>query len=129
MIKINNIEYNEFETKISWENFLVSFHGHKRTGIAPFITFYVNNTFIGLEFTFSKEMFENTELGIKTNIKEYISDVTFEDEKGWISINDEQYECNIIRINEKNFHIIFQIIAHDFDEEFDIFIDDEIEIL
>lgn len=129
MIKINNIEYNEFETKISWGNFLVSSHSHKRTGIAPFITFYVDNTFIGLEFIFSKEMFENTDLGIKTNIKEYISDVTFEDEKGWISINAEQYECNIIRINEKNFHIIFQIIAHDFDEEFDIFIDDEIEIL
>lgn len=129
MIKINNIEYNEFETKISWGNFLVSSHGYKRTGIAPFIIFYVNNIFIGLEFTFSKEMFEDTELGIKTNIKKYISDVTFENEKGCISINDGQYECNIIRINEKSFHIIFQIVAHDLDEEFDIFIDDEIEIL
>lgn len=129
MIIINNIEYNEFETKISWGNFLVSSYGYKRTGIAPFITFYVDNTFIGLEFTFSKEMFENTALGIKTDIKEYISDVTFEDEKGWLSINDGQYECNIIRINEKNFRIIFHIIAHDLDDEFDIFIDDEIEIL
>lgn len=129
MIRINNIEYNKFETEISWKNFLVSSYGHKRTGIAPFITFCINNMFIGLELTFSKEMFENTVLWIKTDIKEYISDVTFEDEKGWLSINDGQYECNIIRINEKNFHIIFHIIAYDLDDEFDIFIDDEIEIL
>ncbi len=129
MIKINNIEYNKFETKISWGNFSVSSYGHRRTGIAPFITFYVNNTFIGLEFTFSKEMFENTAFGIKTDIKKYISDVTFEDENGWISINDGQYDCNIIRINEKKFHIIFHIIAHDLDDEYDIFIDDEIKIL
>lgn len=129
MIKINNIEYNEFETKISWGNFLVSYYGYKRTGIAPFITFYVNNTFIGLEFTFSKEMFENTKLGIKTNIKKYISDVTFEDEKEWISINDGQYECNITKINEKIFHINFYIIAYNLDDKYDITIDDEIEIL
>lgn len=129
MIRINNIVYNKFETKISWGNFLVSSYGYKRTGVAPFITFYVNNIFIGLEFTFSKEMFENTVIGIKTDIKEYISDVIFKDEKGWLSINDGQYECNIIRINEKNFHIIFHIIAHDLDDEFDIFIDDAIEIL
>ncbi len=130
MIKINNIEYNKFETKILWGNFSVSSYGHKRTGIAPFITFNVNNTFIGLEFTFSKEMFENTAFGIKTDIKEYITDVTFEDEKGWISIIIYgQYDCNIIRINEKKFHIIFHIIAHYFDDEYDILIDDEIEIL
>ncbi len=129
MIKINNIEYNKYETNISWGNFFSSSYGHKRTGIAPFITFYVNNTYIGIEFTFSKEMFENTVFGIKNDIKEYISDVTFEDENGWISINDGQCDCNIIRINAKKFHILFHIIAHDLDDEFDIFIDDEIEIL
>lgn len=69
MIKINNIEYKEFETKISWGKFLVANSGHKRTGISPSITFLVDNIFIELEFTFSKEMFENTVLDIKTNKK------------------------------------------------------------
>lgn len=129
MIRINNIEYNKFETKILWGKFSVSSNDHKRYGIAPFISFCVNNMFIGLELTFSKEMFINTVLGIETDIKKYISDITFEDENGWLSINDGQYECNIIRVDKKNFHIIFHIIAHDLDDKFDIFIDDEIKIL
>lgn len=129
MIKINNLEYNKFEIKISWGNFSVSSYGHKRNGIAPFITFHINNIFIGLEFNFSKEMFENTKIGTKADMKKYISDITFEDEKGWISINDGQYDCNITRINDKKFHITFHIIAYDLDDKYDIFIDDNIDIL
>lgn len=56
---------------------------------------------IGLKFTFSKEMFENTTLGIDN-------------------------ECKLIRIDEKTFHIIFQITAHDLNDKFNIFIDDKI---
>jgi len=74
-------------------------------------------------------MFENTALRTKTDIKRYISDISYEDEKGWISINDGQYECNITRISDKDFRINFHVLAHDLDDEYDIFIEDVIEIL
>lgn len=129
MIKINNIEYNKFETDISWGKFTLYSNGQKRTGIAPFITFYVDDMLIGLELTFTKDMFEDAQIGVETDIKKYISDITFEDEKGWISINDGQCHCNITRISKDRFHIDFHIIGHDLDDKFNILIDDEIDIL
>lgn len=129
MIKINDKEFKEFEEKILWGTFSAVTNGQKRNGIAPRIMFCINNTLIGLELTFSKEMFENIELKTKTNIKRYISDVTYEDEKGWISIVDGQYNCDITRINDKDFQLEFHIIAHELDDIFDIFIEDIIEIL
>lgn len=129
MILVNDLEYNKFETKILWGNFFVNYSGKKRCGIAPFITFHFDDIVIGLEFTFSKEMFENTSVGIKTDIKEYISDITFEDKKGWISINDGQYDCSLTRINEKNFNIKFHILAYDNDDKYEIVIDENTVIL
>ena len=42
MIKINNKQYNNCHTEITWENFNVSNeNGRKRTGEAPFITFHI----------------------------------------------------------------------------------------
>ena len=90
--------------KYHGENFSVSHHGKIRKGIAPFITFNIDNDkFVGLEFTFSDEMFKQMKVNIKTNVKEYISDVVYEDVRGWISIINSEYDCDITRIDEKNF--------------------------
>ncbi len=62
--------------------------------------------------------------------KKYITDILFEDEKGWISIiGDGKYDCNIIRINERRFNLNFQITSYDMDGGYNIFIDDNIDIL
>lgn len=126
MIKINDKEYSNYNIKITWENFLVSSYNKKRTGIAPFITFNIENRiFIGLEFTFSKEMFENTKLNTRTNITEYLSDILYEDEKGWISIITGKYDCSITRTSENIFKIEFFVEAGDLN----IIIDTDIELL
>jgi len=110
MIIINNQEYNNYEIKIDWSNFSVYSNGKRRIGIAPFITFNIeNNIFIGLEFTFSKEMFKDLELNKKINVEQYISDIVYEDEEGWISIINQEYNCNITRKDEINFKIEFCI--------------------
>ena len=111
MIKINDKQYNHYQIKITWENFNVSDeNGKKRSGKAPFITFHLeNNILIGLEFTFSQVMFLNTKINIKTNIKEYISDIVFENEEGWSSFILEKYHGNITRINEKTFRLDFYV--------------------
>ncbi len=129
MLKINNIKYNKFETKISWETFSVTTNGRSKTGISPFIAFNVDNILIGLELTFSKEMFESIEIGIKTDIKKYISDITYEDNHGWISIIDGEYDCSVIRKSANIFHINFHVIANDSNDEYDIVIDDELTLL
>lgn len=112
MIIINNKEYTNYNIKVSWGEFSVSHHGKRRKGIAPFITFNIDNDkFVGLEFIFSDEMFKQMKVNIKTNIKEYISDVLYEDKRGWVSIINSAYDCYITRIDDKNFEINFNIKA------------------
>lgn len=128
MIKINNKEYKYGEFEISWGEFFDYTGEIQRTGIAPRISFNIYDIFIELELTFSKEMFENTNIGIKTDISSYVSDIAFEDKDGWLSINDGKYNLFITRINEKKFNIDFNINAHDLDEEFNIIINEDIDI-
>lgn len=110
MIIINDEKYDDFGVEITWGNFSVTSHGKRRTGISPFISFNIeNNRSIALEFTFSDEMFKQMKVNIKTNVKEYISDILYADERGWISAIDDKYECNITRINEKCFRIEFHM--------------------
>lgn len=58
-------------------------------------------------------MFENTKLNVLANIDEYISDITYENEKGWLSLIIEKHSCNIKRINESIFKIEFCIENED----------------
>lgn len=114
MIIINNKEYNNYNIEVSWGKFSVSHNKKRRQGISPFITFNIDNDkFVGLEFTFSDEMFKQMKVNIKTNIKEYISDVLYEDDRGWTSIINSAYDCYITRIDDKNFEINFNIKAEE----------------
>ncbi len=114
MIIINNNEYNNYNIKVSWGEFSVSHNGKRRQGISPFITFNIDNDkFVGLEFTFSDEMFKQMKVNIKTNVKEYISDILYEDDRGWISIINSEYDCDITRIDETCFKIDFYINAEE----------------
>ena len=106
MIKINNKDYTKYDTKITWSDFYTYFNGEKRTGIAPFIQFNVENKiFVGLEFVYSKEMWEDTKPCIKIDMKQYLTDITYEDEKGWISLIVEKHNCYITKIEENMFKI------------------------
>ncbi len=130
MIIINENKYSIFDYKVSWGKFHVTNNGKRRDGKAPFITFNIdNNKYIGLEFTFSDDMFKQMKVNVKTNLKEYISDILYDDEKGWISIIDGNYEIYLTGLSEKEFNINFCIKAHDVDEEFNIFLDENISIL
>ena len=106
MIKINDTEYNNYDFIVSWGKFFANINNKKIAGLAPFITFLIDNKiYLGLEFAFSKEMFKSTKKSIKTNVNNYLSDITYEDEKGWVSIITGEYDCNITRISEKDFKI------------------------
>lgn len=106
MIKINNKDYTKYDTKIIWGDFNVCSNGEKRTGIAPFIQFNIEDKiFIGLEFVYPKEMWEDTKNCIKIDMKQYLTDITYEDEKGWISLIVEEHNCYITKIEENIFKI------------------------
>ncbi len=105
MIKINDINYNNFTNKITWGNFYVNLP-EKRTGIAPFISFNIEDKIIiGLEFVYSKEMWESTESYTKIDMQKYLTDITYEDKNGWISLIIEKHNCYITKLENNIFKI------------------------
>ena len=116
MIKINDKEYRKYNINISWGSFSSTLMGKKINGISPFIKFNINDSIlIGLELIFSKEMFMETPINEKVDITRYLTDITYEDNNGWISIIIGNYTCYITRINEKNFILNFHVDYDDFD--------------
>lgn len=104
-------------------------NGVERKGRAPFIQFSIeNNIFIGIESTFSREMWENIKLNENVSINRYICDITYEDEHGWVSIITGKYNCCITRISDVGFRINFFVDSEDI-EEINIIIDTNIEVL
>lgn len=129
MIKINNKEYNKYNVKIAWGNFNITSYGKKIKGIAPFITFNIkDNILIGIETRIPKEMLENTNLNEKINIKQYLTDITYEDEKGWLSLITGKYDCDIARIGDSYFKIELCIESEE-TEKINIIIDTNIELI
>ena len=115
MIKINEKEYHSYDIKIDWGKFEAKVCGRKINGESPFIIFNIeNNIYIGLEFIFSKEMFNKMEINKKTNLNKYISDITYEDKKGWISIVTGNYDCNITKISTDCFNLDFLVELDEF---------------
>ncbi len=124
MIKLNDKEYNNYKVDVRWGTFVACSQGQKRTGLSPFLTFCLNGEiFIGLELSFSYEMFENLENGVETNIDRYVTDITFEDESGWLSIYNGKHRCTVTKIAENEFKLCLEIRAKDLDEEFNITIE------
>ena len=116
MIIINNQKYADYTIDISWGNFSVHSCGIHRKGIAPFITFNIDdNIYIGLEFMVAKEMFASIKLNTIINIENYLSDITYEDELGWISLITGKYHCQITRIDDKKFNLKLTVNADEVD--------------
>ena len=116
MIKINKDEYINYDTKITWGNFNAKVAGKEINGLAPFVRYNIeNNIYIGIEFIFSKEMFESVELNKVINLNNYISDITYEDKNGWISIIINKYNCNITRVSYDTFKLDFSVETDEFD--------------
>ncbi len=130
MIIINNRRYSNYITDISWDSFQATSNGIKREGIAPFITFNIEDKYyIGLELTFSTDMFKNTPVNKEINISKYLSDITYEDEKGWLSISTGKYDCTLTKKSDTNFQLDFYVSTGEDESDINITINTFLEIV
>lgn len=111
MIKINNDEYKNYKTDIFWGNYERTYNKVTKKGIAPSFQFNIKDKiFIGLELTFDKENFKLLNLQEKTNITDYLTDISYEDENGWCSIiTEDNYNCTITKTNNNEYLLEFFI--------------------
>jgi len=127
MITINNIKYTIKDIKVTFGNYSVSSNGKKRNGQSPFIQFRSNNNFfIGIETTYDKEWLIELKANDKKNITEFISDITYEDEKGWLSLITGTYTCYIKKNNQNEFKLELNCTTELENEKFEIEIIEDI---
>lgn len=127
MITINNTKYIVQNIKVTFGNYNVSNKDKRRNGQSPFIQFHTDNDiFIGIETTYDKEWLKELEVNDRKNITEYISDIAYEDENGWLSLITGKYTCYLEKINQSKFRIEFKCAAEECDEYFDISIIEDI---
>ena len=129
MIKINNNKYNNNKIKITYGNYSITKDGERKNGKSPFICFKCNNIYIGIETIYDKILLDEMALNTKKDITEYITDITYEDEKGWISlISYSNHKCILNKISDKLFKIELICNYEDTEEKIEIIINEIINI-
>lgn len=128
MIIINNQSYKNNKGNITFGNYNVTRNRKTKKGVSPFISFKCKNTYIGIETTYDKEQLINMQINNKADITKYISDITYEDEKGWISLICNKYNCYLKKIGNHHFIIELDCKAEEGNEIFKISINENITI-
>lgn len=129
MIVINDKNFNNTLKRVSFGEYNVTENGKKRNGSALFISFKFDNIVLRLETVYDKKWLEELKINDKKDISKYISDITYEDEKGWISLITGISKCFINRIDNNKFLLEFNCEAEECSECFKILLNEEIEII
>lgn len=56
-------------------------------------------------------MFKQLKLNQRVNIKDFVSDILYCNDKGWISISNSNFSFFVTRINEDNFRLKLIVIS------------------
>lgn len=128
MIIINGKNFDNASKKVSFGEYSVTQDGKKRNGSAPFISFKFDNIFLGLETIYDKKWLKELKINDKKDISKYISDITYEDEKGWISLITGNYNCFITKTKNNMFALEFSCEVEEYDEQYKILLNEEVEI-
>lgn len=127
MITINDKNYDNVLKKVSFGEYSVTQDGNVRIGSAPIITFKFDNILIRLETTYDKKYLEELNTNDKKDINKYISDITYEDENGWISLITGNYNSFITKVRNNKFVFELKCEAEECGEYYNIFLKEEVE--
>ena len=127
MITINDKNYDNVLKKVSFGEYSVTQDSNVRIGSAPIITFKIDNILIRLETTYDKKYLEELNTNDKKDINKYISDITYEDENGWVSLITGNYNCFITKYRNNKFVFELKCEAEECGEYYNIFLKEEVE--
>jgi len=125
MITINNKQYSNYTSKVTF----IEYDWNKTKGISPFISFDIENKiFVGIETRLPKETLENINYNEKLNITEYLTDITYEAEKGWISIITGTYNCFLTKM-DNSYKLELSVESNELEEKIKIGITSNINVI
>ena len=128
MIRYNDKVYNKSLYQISFGEYKVKQNGKERTGKSPRITFMLDDFNLMLEFIYDKEWIRELKINDKKDISKYVTDITYNDSKGWISLIYGKYQCFLERIDNSNYLLDFYCNTID-EEEFSIVLNEKINFI
>lgn len=86
----------------------------------------LNVIYFGLETTYDKCWLKELKINDKKDISNYITDIIYEDGKGWISLALGTYKCFIKRIGNNIFEFEFNNYVEECGEKIDILLKEEL---
>lgn len=130
MIKINKIVYNSPIIKVSYGKYQKKKSGNIIKGESPIIkiTLIEAKIYISLETTYDRSLFKKLDIGEKVDISDSLSDISYEDKDGWISLIYGYHKCIVERKNEKVFNFKISCKADECGENYNILINENIDI-
>ena len=112
MIKINDKEYNLENLNCHWGKFTRTYHSITKTGIAPRLFFTVdegdNSKELLLELTITDDEFKDMPMGKELDMYEEVTDIGYSDNKGWLTLNGNDYTFKITKLDSNKFLIKFK---------------------
>lgn len=129
MIKINNNTHEKILSKILFGHYEVTQDGKKRKGEAPFISFKFDDAYLGLELIYDKMELKELPKNEKKDISRYVSDITYEDKKGWISLIIGIYKCYVTRIEDDLFNFELTCDVEEYREHYSILLNENVKII
>lgn len=129
MIKLNNKLYSKLSYQVSFGDYQVKQNGKKRSGKAPYITFILDDFKLGLELVYDKKWIKELKINDKKDISKYVTDIIYNDSKGWISLIYGTYQCFLERIDNEFYLLDFYCNTIDDEEEFSIVLNEKINFI
>lgn len=129
MIRYNDKVYNKSLYQISFGEYKVKQNGKERTGKSPRITFMLDDFNLMLEFIYDKEWIRELKINDKKDISKYVTDIIYNDSKGWISLIYGTYKCFLERIDNEFYLLDFYCNTMDDEEEFSIVLNEKINFI
>lgn len=128
MITINKITYNNPIIRVTFGKYEKKKLGNIIKGESPIITLTKDQIYIRLETTYDKNLFSKLIIGNKADISDSISDISYEDKDGWISLIYGYHKCIVERINDKVFNFKLDCITDEGQKSYNISINENIDM-
>ncbi len=130
MIKINDKDYKLESLDCHWGKFTRTHNSITKTGVAPRLFFLVgeedSSKELLLELTITDEEFKKMPIGKELNMKEEVTDIGYDDDKGWLTLSGSDYMLKITKLDTDEFLIKFK--CGDSYEQISFEIDEEIKL-
>ena len=117
MIKVNNIEFKSVKTEVIKNSYKNTKNNETREGKSLYIKFICDSVSVGIENNYDIEMLSKLKLDVKEDITKYLTDIYYEDDKGWISLITSDYKCYITRLDDNKYNINLSVKDYDYDIE------------